>query len=462
MEREGRYLVFDEIAAGGMGAVHLGRLRGPAGFGRLVAIKRLHAHLAKEPEFVAMLLDEARIASRIHHPNVVQIIDVLAENRLTLVLEYVHGPALVAVARQRPIEPGIAVAIAIGMLSGLHAAHETCGEDGRSLGIVHRDVSPQNVLVGVDGTARILDFGVAKAAGRIQTTHDGQLKGKLAYMAPEQLHAEEEVDRRADIWAASVVLWEMLTGRRLFGEANDASIIGRVLEAPIEPPGRVVPHPWPALDAAVCRGLARDPAARFATAKEMARALEAALPAASASRVGEWVVREWDEERVRRQTISAVEQDVVPTVASADDRTETGLQVPLPAAAARSRSRGRALRWTLGLTAATAAALALGGWRYAATHRSEASARSVSAAPVPVAPDIPPAIDTAVVMAQRPAPSAPSRTRAAPQRRSVGSRDVQPPPPRPDPTASAPPPACDPPYTRDAKGNTTWKRECFR
>jgi len=195
METIGRYVLFDELAAGGMATVHLGRLLGPVGFSRTVAIKRLHSQFSKDPEFVASFLDEARIAARIRHPNVVPTLDVVATaDELFLVMEYVKGEALstlVTLARKdsagMPIP--VCLAIVVNALSGLHAAHVATNEAGEPLGIIHRDVSPQNFLVGVDGVARVLDFGIAKAAGRAQQTRDGILKGKLSYMPPEQLHA---------------------------------------------------------------------------------------------------------------------------------------------------------------------------------------------------------------------------------------------------------------------------------
>src|SRR5262249_31177054 len=251
----GRYVIHDEIAAGGMATVHLGRLVGPIGFSRTVAIKRLHPHLAREPDVAAMFLDEARLAARIRHPNRVAALDVVdLDGELLLVLDYIHGESLARLMRARasPLEPRIASAILVGILEGLHAAHEAKNERGEPLGLVHRDVSPQNVIVGVDGIARVLDFGVAKAAGRVQTTRDGQIKGKIAYLAPEQLNGE--VSRQSDIYAASVVLWETLTGDRLFSAENPGELLTQVLSRPIRPPSEIVSEIPKALDAIVLRG----------------------------------------------------------------------------------------------------------------------------------------------------------------------------------------------------------------
>jgi serine/threonine-protein kinase len=276
-----------------MATVHIGRLLGPVGFSRTVAIKRLHAQFAKDPEFVSMFLDEARLAARIRHPNVIGTLDVVAlSGELFLVMEYVPGESFARLWRaarenNRPIPVPIAVAILVGVLEGLHAAHEATNDRGEPLGIVHRDVSPHNILVGTDGIARVLDFGVAKAAGRLQTTRDGQLKGKISYMAPEQVQGT--VDRTTDVYASSVVLWEALTGRRLFFAENEARTLANVLYPRVEPPSRFARSVSAALEAVVMRALDPKPGGRFATAREMARALQMAVPPAPAFAVADWV-----------------------------------------------------------------------------------------------------------------------------------------------------------------------------
>ena len=292
----GRYALYGEIASGGMATVHFGRLIGPVGFSRTVAIKRLHAQFAKDPEFVAMFLDEARLAGRIQHPNVVATLDVVAlEGELFLVMEYVQGESLAkllgAMHRQgSQIPPRIVTSILAGALYGLHAAHEATDERGQPLHIVHRDVSPQNVLVGADGTSRVLDFGVAKAVGRMQSTREGEIKGKLAYMSPEQIKAGG-VDRRTDVYGAAVVLWETLTARRLFDGEHAGIIFSMVMNGEIEPPSRVVPGIPPELDDVVLRGLARDPDKRYPTARAMAMDLEDRVGVASPRQVSEWLAQ---------------------------------------------------------------------------------------------------------------------------------------------------------------------------
>jgi hypothetical protein len=277
-----------------MATVHIGRLLGPVGFARTVAIKRLHPPLAKDPEFVAMFLDEARLAARIRHPNVVSTLDVVAtEGELFVVMEYVPGESLARLLRavrtaNSMVPVPIAATIMVGVLHGLHAAHEARDERGDPLRIVHRDVSPHNILVGTDGDAHLIDFGIAKARGRMQVTRQGQIKGKLSYMPAEQLMGQG-LDHRADIFAASIVLWESLTGQRLFQGVDDGDVYAKVLLGKVDPPSLHAKGLSPALDAIVLRGLARDRAHRYATAREMALAIEAAIPLAPPSHVGRWV-----------------------------------------------------------------------------------------------------------------------------------------------------------------------------
>jgi serine/threonine protein kinase len=291
----GRYALHDEIASGGMATVHLGRLLGPVGFARTVAIKRLHQHYAKDPEFVSMFLDEARLAARIRHPNVVPTLDVVAlSGELFLVMEYVHGVSLSklmrAVAAQGsriPVE--VVASIMVGALHGLHAAHEARSERGLPLGIVHRDVSPQNVMVGSDGLSRVLDFGVAKASWRIQTTRDGQVKGKLSYMAPEQVNGGE-IGPWTDVYSAAVVFWEALANQRLFNSSDNAAILARFTKSdPVPPPSLHNREVLPGLDQVVTKGLEADAKLRFASAHEMADAIEANVQLASSSAVARWV-----------------------------------------------------------------------------------------------------------------------------------------------------------------------------
>lgn len=313
-----RYELCAEIASGGMATVHLARQIGAAGFARIVAVKRLHERYAQDPEFVAMFLDEARLVARIHHPNVVSTIDVVVEatnergRELFIVMEYVHGESLLQLLNAsnrsgESIPPRIVASIIVNVLHGLHEAHEARSELGNPLGVVHRDVSPHNILVGVDGVARVLDFGVAKASERIASTIEGQLKGKLTYMAPEQARAGQ-LDRRTDIYAAAVVFWELLTGTKLIQAPNEAAVIHHVLSGELLPPSSVNPLITPAIDAVVMRGLSREPSLRFPTARDMISAIEEAINVASIAEVRSWVLTTCGPEIHRRaQTIASIE-----------------------------------------------------------------------------------------------------------------------------------------------------------
>jgi serine/threonine-protein kinase len=277
----GRYAIYDAIASGGMATVHLGRLIGTAGFLRTVAIKRLHPQYAKEKDFTAMFLDEARLAARVQHPNVVPTLDVVMDgNELLLVMEYVRGVSLsqlVRAARDTGLRlpPKVVVAILSGALHGLHAAHEATDERGGPLDLVHRDVSPQNVLVGVDGVARVLDFGIAKAAGRVHSTKEGEIKGKLLYMPPEQL-AAEKLTRAVDIYAGGILLFEALTNVRMFAGDQEHAAITRIVKNQLRMPSSIDPE-LAVFDPIVRRAAAGEARDRYPTAEEFARALERAM-----------------------------------------------------------------------------------------------------------------------------------------------------------------------------------------
>jgi len=295
--RLGRYEILTHLAAGGMASVFLGRLHGVAGFQRLVAIKLLHPHIAADQQFTTMFLDEARLAARIRHPNVVPTVDLQhGPEGHYLVMEFIEGESLLGLLRQtvklnKPMPAGIAIRILLDALAGLHAAHELTGDSGEPLHLIHRDVSPHNVLVGVDGIARIVDFGIARAEERIGTTRDGQVKGKLAYMAPEQTNGEQ-VDRRVDVFTAGIVLFECLSGRRLFRGQTDAEVLRNLIDKPIPRLREVSPGYPQALDDVVARALSRDPNDRFDTAADFAEALEEAaepLGVATPKQVGAYV-----------------------------------------------------------------------------------------------------------------------------------------------------------------------------
>jgi serine/threonine protein kinase len=283
-ERLDRFELVAELASGGMATVYLARLVGVAGFKRFVAIKRLHPHLAKEREFVQMFLDEARLAARLHHPNVVPILEIGTQGaeQYYLVMEYIEGDTvghLMARAQNvnRKIPVPIVIRIMLDTLTGLHAAHELTDDDGMHLEIVHRDVSPQNILVGIDGVARITDFGVAKAQARLASaTQGGQLKGKLAYMSPEQVRGNMTVDRRADVFAAGIVTWELLTAERLFKADGEAETLFKVVAAEVPPIRQFEPGVPPEVEVVVRRALSAHPSDRFSSTADFAEALEQA------------------------------------------------------------------------------------------------------------------------------------------------------------------------------------------
>jgi len=309
----GRYRLCFELASGGMATVYLARGEGEQGFQKVVALKVVHRHLAHEREFVEMFLDEARLASAIDHPNVCQVFDFgEASGVHYLAMEYLMGESLLRVmneVRRRKDDPRTAhlgwyaARIFVDACEGLHAAHELAGPDGAPLGVVHRDVTPQNLVVTYDGSLKVVDFGVAKAASQLHTTEAGKIKGKLAYVSPEQLR-NQPLDRRSDVFALGVCLWEFLTLKRLFRRDSEAATLMAVVHDEIPPPSSVRPWVPPELDAIVMRALARDREARYPSAREMGRELSAFLGRTGAALgqadVADWMRSMFEAERTRR------------------------------------------------------------------------------------------------------------------------------------------------------------------
>jgi eukaryotic-like serine/threonine-protein kinase len=278
-----RYQLLARIAAGGMASIWLGRITGKHGFERLVAVKTMRPELAHAAVFRTMLLDEARIASGIHHANVAEILDVGEERGiLYIVMEWVEGDSLQTMHRALVREHGmmplpVVLRVCADACRGLHAAHELRSREGNPLHVVHRDVSPQNILVGSDGVAKIIDFGIAKARERLAGSTQGgvgMIKGKARFMAPEQALADS-VDRRADIWAMGALLQYLLTGSTPYAATNDVDTLSRIVGA--ENPDPLPPHIPPVAARVVERALAWRPDDRFETAEELATALDHAL-----------------------------------------------------------------------------------------------------------------------------------------------------------------------------------------
>jgi eukaryotic-like serine/threonine-protein kinase len=280
----GRYEFLVPIAQGGMAAVWAARLKGTRGFSKNVAVKMMLPTISDDPQFEQMFLDEAQIASRIRHPNVCEILDLGEQDDLLyLVMEWVDGEPLSnirrAAAKREGIPRPIAVKIVADAAAGLHAAHELKDEDGTTVGIVHRDISPQNVLITFDGVVKIVDFGVAKASGRTsESTSAGQIKGKPPYMSPEQALGQE-VDRRTDVFALGIILYQLTTGKHPFrGESDVVTLQNIVSDRPIIPPrayDREYPKP---LEAVVMKALERDPDKRFHSSAELEAALDRVFP----------------------------------------------------------------------------------------------------------------------------------------------------------------------------------------
>jgi serine/threonine protein kinase len=350
----GRYLLQYEIASGGMASVYLARSLGAAGFERPIAIKRIHPHLAKKPVFVDMFLDEARLNARIAHPNVCNVFDFgEADGSYFMAMEYLVGQPLSRVlgavaTRQELLSStrwhALAARILADACQGLHAAHELLDDHGYPLHVVHRDFTPHNVFVTYDGAVKVFDFGVARAEGRLHQTETGMLKGKLAYMSPEQL-ARAPIDRRLDVWAAGVCLWELLTLRRLFGRRSELETVQAIASDVILEPSKVRTGVPRELDAIAMRALDRDVDRRTASARLLARELNQYISTTgittSMSDVAELMAELFPEERARKL-------DVVANVLKSED----ALALDANETSAVQRSRGVELRSTPGSLAA--------------------------------------------------------------------------------------------------------------
>jgi serine/threonine-protein kinase len=468
----GRYAIFDAIASGGMATVHLGRLVGPAGFSRTVAVKRLHPELARDHDVAQMLLDEARLAARIQHPNVVPTLDVVAAgNEMLLVMEYVRGDSVSRLLRAAQlsntrIPPNVVVAIMLNALAGLQAAHEAVDEQGVPLGLVHRDVSPQNIMVGVDGVARVLDFGIAKASGRLVTTREGEVKGKVMYMSREQL-AGEHLTRAADIYAAGIILYELLTGSRMFAGAEEVAAVSRIVAGDIRVPSQT-DRGLAAFDSVVRRAVALHPQDRYASARDMALELERICAPASATVVGDWVQRLASERLDHRaRLVAEIERSTTrarAAIGQLEDRpptsgvmpTSRGMQslgqmpTPMVAPAPPEKTGLNGITAIVLCVCFVLAGLGLTGIVLSRRAKpiAEPTAATATASETPPAP---------VVTA--PPPSA-AMEEPPPTASASASASAAPPPPPPPVWRPKAKPKCDPPYTIDDKGHKHFLPEC--
>lgn len=346
-EKIGRYQLCFELASGGMASVYLARAEGAPGFQKLVALKRIHPHLAAEKEYVEMFLDEARIASRITHANVCTVVDFGdVDGEYFIAMEYLVGEPLsrihrrvVADADQRSsaLLPARMARVIAQACEGLHAAHELRDADGESLRVVHRDVSAENLFVTYDGATQVVDFGIAHARQRLHHTDAGQVKGTFPYMAPEQMTAAV-VDRRVDVWALGAVLWELLTLRRLFLRDTDVNTMYAVLSGEIRPPSEYRNDVPPELDEIVLKALQRSPDERWQSARDMGKALRRFL-ANQEDLVGPAEIADWMAElfpqgegrkrqlmEIARSSDAPIESD--PPHRAGDKSGSRGLRIP--------------------------------------------------------------------------------------------------------------------------------------
>jgi serine/threonine-protein kinase len=380
-QRIGRYELSYELASGGMASVYLARIDGVSGFEKLVALKRIHRHLAKEKGYVDMFLDEARIASRITHANVCSVFDFgEADGEHYIAMEYLVGEPLSRLMsraardqnqRRSPLLPLRMARIIADACEGLHAAHELKDANGDLLHVVHRDVSPRNLFVTYDGAVQVVDFGIASASQRLHHTSTGQLKGTFAYMAPEQL-AARPIDRRGDIWALGVALWEMLAVKRLFKCDTTANTIHSVLYDEIQPPSDYRLQVPGELDRIVLKALQRDPKDRWRTAREMGQALRQFLltqkEIMGPAELSDWMEEVFPQGEARKSQlmeIARMASTSLPTMPQANDMdatlTATDVRLAGPTEIAEPRSRRRKLRAASALGAvAVLAAIAFG------------------------------------------------------------------------------------------------------
>jgi serine/threonine-protein kinase len=494
-EAAGKYTFVLPLGQGGTADVYLAVADGPGGFQKLVVLKVLKPALANDDELRRMFLTEARLAARLQHPNIVQTYEVLEDaGTPIIVMEFLDGqPLSQVIVRGKQVHFTLSMQLRVlaDALCGLHAAHELADVDGTPLGVVHRDVSPQNLFVTVAGQTKVLDFGIAKVQRSLVETEVGTIKGKLRYMAPEQI-AGEKLDHRADVYAAGVILWEALAGERMWRGAEEAEIRARVRSGDLPPPrapGRDVPA---ALERICRRALAHSPADRHATAIELADDLEGVLSklgrAPSHREIGAMVARLFDD--ARAQSRAAIEGKLgrlaapaagvpAPVDRPVTQTIETPVE-PAPAAAAeRGRRRAQVVALAIAGTLAVVAGATWAGAAFVARHPTTASATTGATTSVTTTiggapavgrteppPTAPPVAPTAAAMPEVQAPPdtgggglrpVPRPTTRHPRRPAATGDGAAP----QAPTQAAPPrPDCTYPFFVDADGIKRFRPEC--
>jgi serine/threonine-protein kinase len=445
----GRYEVVAELAHGGMAAVLVVRRAGVEGFDKLLAMKVMLPHLAGERKYVDMFLDEARIAAHIQHRNVVQVFDVGEHEGVPhLVMELLRGQALSRIQKKlRPegrwMKPGHSLAVLAQAADGLHAAHETRGADGAPLHVVHRDVSPHNVHVGYDGQVKVLDFGIAAAAGRISSTRSGEIKGKFSYLAPEQITRSTELDRRVDVWALGVVAWEQLAGRRLFAAKDEGTLLWKVLNEPV-PSLRDLTSSIPrAACECVMACLERDPDDRPRTCEEVAEVLWRAcdeLGDASPRSLGAWMSEEFARDRLLEQErlSAALRRGPPPPIKEPEADSADAVSVEVEAPTRLERPKGRRRPTGLLVSAAALTALGLGAlvWAFAGGGEEPLPSESGGAQPpaIGTAPPEPSPEETRAAVEASPPRGEETPAPAAPERPAGGQARAEPTPDVPNET----------------------------
>jgi serine/threonine-protein kinase len=492
----GKYSLVARLATGGMAEIFLARLQGVAGFEKLVCIKRILPHLARDKQFVAMFFDEARIAARISHPNVCQVFELgEIDGSYYIAMEYLEGVPLSCFRRRDydldPPDPRLVAGIAVQACEALHHAHQLKNPDGSVMEVVHRDVSPQNVFVTVDGVVKVLDFGIAKIQDATIKTTTGAIKGTHAYMAPEQLRGQR-VDRRTDVFALGIVMWETLIGRYLFRRDTEFLTFQAITSEPVEEVSALRPDVPVALSDVIQRALSRERDDRFATARQLGEAIAHAIHPAGAPAISDDITRAFPAElgdqaqliRIARQG-GAFSLDIErgPSVSSYTDLATTpssqrfafadipvpaaqapvpAAQAPMPAAsqlrpanrprwplavAALAVVTGGAAVWVLSVREPTRADPAGPAGPHAALVRDLAvdagppiviAAAPIDAAPEPRPLDGGPALDAGPALDVGPLPDAAPRVDARSRDTPATSQHTAPSPATPSPGRQAP------------------------